>query len=246
MADRSDSRWGGRNRAKAAVRDRVWKGLVDANVNVGPAFDRIPNFVGADLAAKRLSDLDEWRRARVIRCNPDPPQIPVRLRALYDGKLLFSPVPYLPRAFPTFASIPISSLQSGSISKPRPRRKASSSMASRSASRRCPSSIFVSSAASRYAGSAGARGKAPDSPISSRGCRELGLVSPSTPIATTVHSSQIVSNSKVVMESHDSALHFIATELELIATQTPYPQPEGVASGQDSPRAFEYLILRER
>ncbi len=51
MAERSDSRWGGRNRAKAAVRDRVWKGLVDANVNVGPAFDRIPNFVGADLAA---------------------------------------------------------------------------------------------------------------------------------------------------------------------------------------------------
>ncbi len=27
----------------------------------------------------------------------------------------------------------------------------------------------------------------------------------------------------------NSALHFIATEFELIATQTPYPQPEGVA-----------------
>ena len=51
--------------------------LVDAHVNVGPAFDRIPNFVGADQAAKRLSDLDEWRRARVVKCNPDPPQIPV-------------------------------------------------------------------------------------------------------------------------------------------------------------------------
>ncbi len=149
MAERSDSRWGGRNRAKAAVRESVWKKLVDANLNVGPAFDRIPNFVGADLAAKRLSDLDEWRRARVIKCNPDPPQIPVRLRALYDGKLLFSPVPYLSRAFPTCASIPTSSRQRGSISKPRPRRKASWSMASRSASRRCPSSISASSAASR-------------------------------------------------------------------------------------------------
>ena len=28
-----------------------------------------------------------------LKCNPDPPQIPVRLRALYDGKLLFAPVP---------------------------------------------------------------------------------------------------------------------------------------------------------
>ena len=29
------------------------------------------------------------------------------------------------------------------------------------------------------------------------------------------------------MEGHDSALHFVATELELIGTQTPYPQPDG-------------------
>ena len=99
-AERSDSRWAGRNSAKAVVRDRVWNGLVDAHVNVGPAFDRIPNFVGADQAAKRLSELDEWRRARVVKCNPDPPQIPLRLRALYDGKLLFSPVPYLTKGFP--------------------------------------------------------------------------------------------------------------------------------------------------
>ena len=33
----------------------VWRALVDAGVSVGPAFDRIPNFVGADVAAKRLA-----------------------------------------------------------------------------------------------------------------------------------------------------------------------------------------------
>ena len=99
-AEADDSRWAGRNSAKAAVRDRVWSALVETGVNVGPAFDRIPNFVGADAAAKRLSELDHWKRARVVKCNPDPPQIPVRLRALYDGKLLFSPVPYLTKGFP--------------------------------------------------------------------------------------------------------------------------------------------------
>ena len=51
-------------------------------------------------AAKRLCDLDEWKSARIVKCNPDPPQIPVRLRALYDGKLLFAPVPYLTKGFP--------------------------------------------------------------------------------------------------------------------------------------------------
>ena len=94
------SRWAGRNSAKDVVRKDVWSALVEAGLNVGPTYDRIPNFVGADMAAKRLSELDEWKRARVVKCNPDPPQIPVRLRALYDGKLLFAPVPYLTKGFP--------------------------------------------------------------------------------------------------------------------------------------------------
>ena len=53
-----------------------------------------------------------------------------------------------------------------------------------------------------------------------------------------MHSSQVVANSEVVMESHDSALHFIATELELIATRTPHPQPEGVDWDKVRPDQF--------
>ena len=68
--------------------------------------------------------------------------------------------------------------------------------------------------------------------------RELGLVSASTPIATTVHSSQVVADSEVVMESHDSALHLIATELELIATETQHPQPNGVDWDKVRPDQF--------
>ena len=94
------SRWAGRNSAKDVVRGEIWAQLVAAGVSVGPSFDRIPNFVGADMAAKRLSELPAWQAARVVKCNPDPPQIPVRLRALYDGKLLFAPVPYLTKGFP--------------------------------------------------------------------------------------------------------------------------------------------------
>ena len=68
--------------------------------------------------------------------------------------------------------------------------------------------------------------------------RELGLVGHSTPIATTVHSSQVVDDSEVVMESHDSALAFIATERELIETQTPFRQPAGVAWDKVRPDQF--------
>ncbi len=100
MAEHGNSRWAGRNGAKSVVRQRVWRNMIEAQINIGPASDRIANFVGADLAAKRLSELDAWKRARVVKCNPDPPRIPVRLRALYDGKLLFSPAPYLAKGFP--------------------------------------------------------------------------------------------------------------------------------------------------
>ena len=40
------------------------------------------------------------------------------------------------------------------------------------------------------------------------------------------------------MESHDSALHFIATELELIATETQHPQPNGVDWDKVRPDQF--------
>ena len=59
--------------------------------------------------------------------------------------------------------------------------------------------------------------------------RELGKLKPDTPIATSVHSSQVVDDRRLVMMGHDSALDYIATEQELVVTDTPYTQPSGVA-----------------
>ncbi len=57
------SRWAGRNPTETAVRNRVWERLIATGVNVGPAFDRIPCFIGTDVDARRLSELDAWKRA---------------------------------------------------------------------------------------------------------------------------------------------------------------------------------------
>src|SRR5688572_27823750 len=93
-------RWAGRNPEKDAVRSRVWSALEVAGVAVGPAWSMIPNFVGADVAAWRLAQTPAWQRARTVKVNPDQAQMPIRLRALYEGKLLHAPVPYLTREFP--------------------------------------------------------------------------------------------------------------------------------------------------
>lgn len=81
---------------KQAVREEVWAALVREGAALFPgAHGRIPNFRGAAAAAHRLAATPEWRRARTVKCNPDAPQRPVRLRALYDGKVVYMAVPRL-------------------------------------------------------------------------------------------------------------------------------------------------------
>ena len=76
--------------------------------------------------------------------------------------------------------------------------------------------------------------------------RELGKIGPETPIATTVHSSQVVDDRRLPMMGHDSALNFIATERELIDTRTPYGQPTGVDWDRVQPDQYDNIpFLRE-
>ena len=87
--------------AKQAVRDRIWRALEDARAARFPGpRGRIPNFRGAEAAAERLGALPEWAAARVVKANPDAPQLPVRRRARRDGKTLYMAIPRLRDAEP--------------------------------------------------------------------------------------------------------------------------------------------------
>jgi len=83
-------------RSKQDIREHVWHALEAARAGRFPGTrGRIPNFVGAERAADRLCELDVWERAKVLKCNPDSPQRPVRLRALKQGKIVYMAVPRL-------------------------------------------------------------------------------------------------------------------------------------------------------
>src|SRR6185503_39459 len=84
---------------KQAIRERIWTLLRQGRAArfPFPITDRIPNFVGAERAAARAAELPEWTRAKRIKCNPDAPQRPLRLRALREGKIVFMAVPRLTR-----------------------------------------------------------------------------------------------------------------------------------------------------
>src|SRR5919112_2860944 len=86
---------------KQRVRERIWRALEDEGAARFPgARGRIPNFRGAEAAAARLAGQPEWRAARVVKSNPDAPQLPVRRRARHDGKTLYMAVPRLAEAKP--------------------------------------------------------------------------------------------------------------------------------------------------
>ena len=82
---------------KQALRERIWDELEESGAArfPFPPHGRIPNYKGAEDAAERLTDLDAWKDADVIKSNPDAPQLPVRRRALRAGKTLYMAVPRL-------------------------------------------------------------------------------------------------------------------------------------------------------
>ena len=203
MTDEGVNRWAGRHTAKDALRAEIWDGLLAGGVNVGPVWSRIPNFVGADVAAKRLSELDAWKRARVVKCNPDPPQIPVRLRALYDGKLLFAPVPELTAGYPYVrldpealkdkgVSFELAATSQGYVEHGEP--------VGFEEMPRLDLCVVGCVAVTRAGGRTGKGAGFAD--LEAGIFRELGLVDDATPQATTVHSSQLVNDERIVMVAH--------------------------------------------
>jgi len=81
--------------AKQAVRERMWSRLERHGVVEPGVRGYIPAFEGADRAAERLAGLAVWQQAQVLQIAPDRAQLPVRSRALHDGKLVYMPAPKL-------------------------------------------------------------------------------------------------------------------------------------------------------
>lgn len=224
------ARWQGRHSGKDQLRDEVWKALDDNAVNVGPVASRIPNFVGADAAALRLGSQPFWREARIVKCNPDPPQIPVRLRALYDGKILYTPVPELVRGFP-FVRLDPEELKRRDISFELAATSQGAVQVGQPVQFEQMEAMDVlvvgCVAVTPRGGRTGKGGGFADLELGI--FRELGKVPAHAQIVTTVHEVQVVDESRIEMLAHDSALDWIATPERLIETRSPYPQPAGVA-----------------
>ena len=240
------ARWEGRHPDKDALRGDVWSTLEREGVTVGPVWSAIPNFVGADSAAKHLAALPAWKAASVVKCNPDPPQIPVRLRALYDGKTVYAPVPELTAGIPFVKLDPARLRQRGVQFELAAVSQGFLEHGEPIDFEEMPYLAFCVVGCVAVTRAGGRTGKGAGFADLELGIfRELGKVDARTVIATTVHSTQVVADDRLVMEAHDSALHAIATEAGLLETRADYKQPAGVDWTAVKPDQFASIPFLE-
>ncbi|HEV7469182.1 MAG: 5-formyltetrahydrofolate cyclo-ligase [Pseudonocardiales bacterium] len=201
--------------AKAALRDEVWTALTEAKVARFPgARHRISNFRGAEAAAELVRSLPEWKDARAIKSNPDSAQLPVRQRALEDGKTLYMAVPKLAEEDPFFL------LDPEHLADP-PRRAVSISNATRSARRVAvdelePVDLVVTGCVA--VGEDGARlgkgGGFADLEFALAGA--AGLISERTLVVTTVHELQVRPAGVIPTAAHDIPVDVVVTPERII------------------------------
>src|SRR5215813_8812648 len=83
-------------KTKEAIRKKIWMLLQQRKVARFPGAEgRIPNFIGAEACAQMLAETSYWKKAKVLKVNPDSPQRAIRHRALAAGKIIYMAVPRL-------------------------------------------------------------------------------------------------------------------------------------------------------
>jgi 5-formyltetrahydrofolate cyclo-ligase len=219
---------------KQAIRERIWTRLRERRAArfPFPITDRIPNFVGAERAAARVAELPEYARARRIKCNPDAPQRPLRLRALRDGKIVFMAVPRLTRAR-CFLRLDPARL-GGRLAE-----AATIGGASRLGEPvlagelgRIDLVIAGSVAVNRDGARVGKGGGYSD--LEWALARQLGSVGESTPVLTTVHDLQVV-DGPIPMTAHDVPVDLIVTPERIIRRRARRRKPRGIRWRELSP-----------
>lgn len=232
---------------KQQLRERIWDYLEAEGIArfPFPPHDRIPNFDGADDTADLLAETEEWQDATAIKANPDASQLPVRRRALHEGKTVYMAVPRLRDEKPFYeldpAVIPPEEYDSA------PTISHVESYAQQVAPEDVPAIDLVVSGSVAIT-EAGARvGKGEGySDLEYAVLCELGLVNADTPIATTVHDSQVVDDN-VEVKAHDVPMDLIVTPNRTVRTKTEYEKPSGVFWGELSEeRIAEMPVLEGR
>ncbi len=212
-------------RIKEEIRMRIWRIMEEKNIArfPRPVYGRIPNFVGAEQAVSRIVSLNIWRRAEVVKANPDSPQKPLRYHALLNGKTLVMATPRLREGFLILDPKRIPPSKYGFASTI----KGAFIYGYRAGLRELPRIDLIVTgcvAVDRHGNRLGKGGGYAE--LEYAILRELGLVDDSVYVVTTIHDVQIVDH--VPREPHDLTVDIIATPRRLYIVKPRPPKPRGI------------------
>ena len=205
---------------------------------------RIPNFAGAKLAAERLATHRLWKRAQVIKANPDSPQTHARRAALEEGKTLIVAVPRLRDVHPFRV------LEPKRLSKKALREAATIKGAMRHgrvvALDELPEVdlVLCGSVAVNLSGARVGKGGG-YSDLEYGILIDAGRIDDHTTIATTVHPIQIV-REHLMMTAHDLPVDLVATPRAAIEVERQYERPRGVLWDHLQPPQIREIPTLER
>ena len=212
--------------SKNELRERIWSRLQEKKVARFPGAEgRIPNFIGAEACARVLSQTQFWRRAKVLKANPDSPQRAIRQQALEEGKTIYMAVPRLhtdkpfieldPKTLKCSAYVASSIKGAGKFGRPVKLEEVS----------KIDLIVCGSVADNRQGARVGKGGGYSDLEFAL--LTEEKKIGKITPIVTSVHPLQIM-DEKIPMTEHDIPLSTIVTPSEIIEIQSALPRPKGI------------------
>ncbi len=215
---------------KKEIREHIWRIMEEKGIALPPKpiHGRIPNFKGAFEAAINLFRTKEWRKAEIIKVNPDSPQRIVREEALKNGKVVIMPTPRIKEGFIKLDPNKIPSRLYKYASTIKGAFKLGEKIDSPEKLSRIEHVDLIiegSVAVDKWGGRVGKGGGYGD--LEYAILRELELADKNTPIATTVHEIQLLS-SKIPIDPWDACVDIIATNRRLIRVENPGNKPNGV------------------
>jgi 5-formyltetrahydrofolate cyclo-ligase len=226
---------------KSKARTAVWDALKAEGVArfPFPPHGRIPNFEGAEQAARRLFDAKVLAEAGRIKVNPDAPQRYVRIEALRRDTEVYVPTPRLKGGFKRLDpdSIPDEEVTSAASLSNMDQWAEAVSLGD------LPQldAIVTGSVAVTREGRRCGKGEG-YSDLEYAILQELGH--DPVPVATTVHPIQIVES--IPRDRHDLPLSLLITPGETISIEEPPSQPGGIDwSALSDEDLGEMPILRE-
>ena len=205
---------------------------------------RIPNFAGAKMAAERLANHRLWKRARVIKANPDSPQTHARRAALEEGKTVIMAVPRLRDVHP-FRVLDPKDLSKAAL-KEAATIKGALKHGRVVALDDLPEIDFVlcGSVAVNLSGARAGKGGG-FSDLEYGILIDTGKIDEHTTDATTVHPIQIV-RENLMMTAHDLPVDLIATPRAVVEVERQYGRPRGILWDHLQPPQIREIPVLER